>query len=150
MSRRGSITHRVAKELASIICPLVCQSPHQLKNTQHFVQQVQQVKLGQGEVITSYDVKALFISVPVDCSTNIVKHRLSQDLTLPQRTQMSIHQIVTLLEFCLKNTSSSRVSIMNRSMVQPWVPPLVYSLATSSWKSLKSKPLTLPPPPTFG
>ena len=34
----------------------------------------------------------------------IVKQRLTQDPTLPQRSQMSIPQIVTLLEFCLKNT----------------------------------------------
>ena len=33
---------------------------------------------------------------------------------------------------------------MSRSVVQPWVPPLVLSLPTCSWKSLKSKPLALP------
>ena len=104
VSSRGSITYGVAKELASIIHPLVGQSQHHLKNTQHFIQQIQQVKLEQGEVISSYDVKALFTSVPVDPSINIVKQRLTQDPTLPQRTQMSIPQIVTLLEFCLKNT----------------------------------------------
>ena len=104
VSSRDSITYGVAKELAGIIHPLVGQSPHHLKNTQHFLQQIQQVKLWEGEVITSYDVKALFTSVPVDPSINIVQQKLSQDPTLPQRTQMSIQQIVTLLEFCLKNT----------------------------------------------
>ena len=81
---------------------------------------------GAEEVISSYDVKALFTSVPVGPSITIVKQRLTQDPILPQRTQMSIPQIATLMEFCLKiPTSSSRVSIMNRSMVQPWVPPSV-------------------------
>ena len=37
-------------------------------------------------------------------SINIVKQRLTQDPTLPQRTQMSIPQIVSVLESCLKNT----------------------------------------------
>ena len=55
----------VAKELAHIIKPLVGQSPHHLKNTQHFIQQLQGKKLEPGEVITSFDVKALFTSVPV-------------------------------------------------------------------------------------
>ena len=54
--------------------------------------------------MTPYDVKALFTSVPVDPSINIVKHKLLQDPTLPQRTSMSIQQIITLLEFCLRNT----------------------------------------------
>ena len=104
MSSRGSIIYGVAKELASIICPLVGQSQHHLKNTQHFIEKIQQVKLQQGEVISSYDVKDLLTSVPVDPTINIVQQRLTKDSTLPQRTQMSIPQIVTLLEFCLKNT----------------------------------------------
>ena len=57
-----------------------------------------------GEVITSFDVKALFTSVPVRPARQIVKQRLQQDNTLPQRTCMSITQITSLLEFCLTNT----------------------------------------------
>ena len=90
VSSRGSITYGVAKELAYIIKPLVGQSPHHLKNTQHFVQQLQGKKLEPGEVITSFDVKALFTSVPVHPAIQIVKQRLQQDTTLPQRTSMSI------------------------------------------------------------
>ena len=103
MSSRGSITYGVAKELPYIIKPLVGQSPHHLKNT-HFIQQLQTKRLEPGEVITSFDVKALFTSVPVAPSIQIVKQKLSQDPTLPQRTNMSIQQIVQLLEFCLTNT----------------------------------------------
>ena len=104
VSSRGSITYGVAKELSHIIKPLVGQSPHHLKNTQHFIQQIQGKKLQAGESITSYDVKALFTSVPVQPAVQIVKHRLQQDPTLPQRTSMSISQIISLLEFCLTHT----------------------------------------------
>ena len=90
--------------LSHIIKPLVGQSPHHLKNTQHFIQQLQDKKLQPGEVITSFDVKALFTSVPVQPSIQIVKNRLQQDTTLPQRTAMSISQITSLLEFCLTHT----------------------------------------------
>ena len=101
---RGSITYGVAKELAHIIKPLVGQSPHHLKNTQHFVQQLQGKKLESGEVITSFDVNTLFTSVPVHPGIQIVKQRLQQDTTLPQRTSMSTPQITSLLEFCLTKT----------------------------------------------
>ena len=101
VSSRGSITYGVAKELSHIIKPLVGQSPHHLKNTQHFIQQLQGKRLETGETITSYDVKALFTSVPVQPSIQLVKQRLQQDNTLPQRTSMSIPQITSLLEFCL-------------------------------------------------
>ena len=104
VSSMGSITYGDAKELAHIIKPLVGQSPHHLKNTQYFIQQLQGKKLEPGEVITSFDVKALFTSVPVQPVIQIVKQRLQQDNTLPQRTSMSIQQITILLEFCLTNT----------------------------------------------
>ena len=104
MSSRGSITYGVAKNLSYIIKPLVGQSPHHLKNTQHFIQQLQGRRLEPGEVITSFDVKALFTSVPIQPYIQIIKQRLQQDTTLPQRTCMSIPQIITLLEFCLTNT----------------------------------------------
>ena len=90
--------------MAYIIRPLVSQSPHHLKNTQHFVQHIQKARLEPGEVNTPYDVKALFTSVPVDPSINIVQQKLTQDPKLHQRNSMSIQNIITLLEFCLKNT----------------------------------------------
>ena len=49
-------------------------------------------------------MKALFTSVPVQSAIQIVKQRLQQDITLPQRTSMSIAQITSPLEFCLTNT----------------------------------------------
>ena len=66
----------VAKALSYIIKSLVGQSPHHLKNTQHFIQQLQSKKLEPREVITSFDVKALFTSVPVHPAIQIVKQRL--------------------------------------------------------------------------
>ena len=69
------------------------------------MQHIKEVKLEPGEVMASYDVKVFFSSVPVDPSINIRKQKLQQDPLLSQRTNMFIcSQIVTLLEFCLKNT----------------------------------------------
>ena len=104
VSSRGSITYGITKELSHIIKPLVGQSQHHLKNTQHFIQQLQGKRLEPGGVITSFDVKALYTSVPVQPSIQIVKQRLQQDNTLPQGTSMSIPQITSLLEFCLTHT----------------------------------------------
>ena len=93
----------MAKELAYIIKPLVGQPPYHLKNTQHFVQQIHSKRLEPGEVMTSFNVKALF---NLSASWPLHPHiqRLAQDPTLPQRSNMSIPYIVTLLDFCLKNT----------------------------------------------
>ena len=119
VSSMGSITYGVAKELAYIIKPLVHQSPHHLKNTQHSVQQLQGKRLEPGEVITSFDVKALYTSVPVPPAIQIVKQRLQQDPTLPQKTACPYHKLHPYWSSVLPTlTSSSRVSIMNKSKVQ--------------------------------
>ena len=79
-------------------------TPSSPKNTPKFVEHIRKVKLEPGEVMASYDVKALFTSVPMDPSTATVKYKLQQDPLLSPGTSISIPQIVSLLEFCLKNT----------------------------------------------
>ena len=104
MSSCGSATYGVAKELAKILKPLVGKSPHHITSTQDFVEQAKQIKLEPGECLSSYDVSALFTSVPVDPALNIIKDLLDQDTTLKERTVMEVRDIILLLEFCLKNT----------------------------------------------
>ena len=97
VSSRGSITYGVAKELAHSTKPLVGQSPTTSK-TPNILSNNSRAK------DWTRDVKALFTSIPVPYAIQIVKQRLQQDTTLPQRTSMSIPQITSLLEFYLNNT----------------------------------------------
>ena len=52
----------------------------------------------------SYDVTALFTSVPVDRALEVITERLHEDDTLTSRTEIIIPQIVELLDFCLSTT----------------------------------------------
>ena len=95
--------------------------------------------------MTSYDVKALFISVPMDPSINIVRQNLQQNPLLSQRTNMSIPQTITLMEFHLKNTyflfqGKYYKQVHGAVMGSPLTPLLPACL----WKSLKSRPLAVP------
>ena len=74
----------VAKKLASIIYPLLGQSPHHIK-TQQFVDHIKSVLLEPGEVMTFYDVKAQFVLVPMDLAIAIVQHKLQWYCLLPNR-----------------------------------------------------------------
>ena len=94
----------MAKELAKILKPLVGKSPHHINSTQDFVEQVKHITLVPGECLSSYDVSALFTSVPVDPALNITKDLLEKDHTLKERTVLAVSDIILLLEFCLKNT----------------------------------------------
>ena len=94
----------MAKELAKILKPLVGKSPHHINSTQDFVEQVKHITLAPGECLSSYDVSALFTSVPIDPALKIRKDLLVKDPTLKDRTVIGIDDIILLLEFCLKNT----------------------------------------------
>ena len=104
VSSRGSISYEVAKELARILRSLVGKSPHHIKNTGDFVQQVRGIKLLPTECITSYDVSALFTSVPIESAITIIRKRLELDPELHHRTSMRVEHITSLLEFCLRTT----------------------------------------------
>ena len=104
MSIRGSINYEVAKELSRILKLLVGNSPHYIKNTGDFVQQMKGITLQANECITSYDVSVLFTSVPIDPAINIIRGKLELDQELYTRMSMKIEQVISLLEFCLKTT----------------------------------------------
>ena len=104
VSSRGSVTCGVAKELARILKPLTGNTIHHISNSMEFADDIKKIKLEEGEYIISYDVSALFTSIPVQSAIEVTKKRLEQDTELHQRISMSINNILELLEFCLCNT----------------------------------------------
>ena len=151
VSSCGSVTYGVAKELAKILKPLVGKSPHHINSTQDFVEQAKHFKLEAGECLSSYDVSALFTSVPIDPALNIIKDLLVKDNTLKERTVMEVEDIILLLEFCLKNTYFSfqgqfYEQVEGAAMGSP-VSPIVANLYM---EYLEQKALsTAPNPPKF-
>ena len=104
VSGRGTVTYGTPKELAKILKPLVGKSPHHVLNILDFVQHIKGIRLQQDECIMSYDFKALFTSVPIVLAINTIRDKLTKDKDLQQRTSIAVNHIISLLEFCLKNT----------------------------------------------
>ena len=104
ISSIGTVTYKTAKELAKILKPLVGLSSHHVHNIKDFVEQLKDVRLKQEEGIISYDVTALFTSVPIQPVLKTMEQKLANDKDLQQRTTMSIKHIIRLLEFCLRST----------------------------------------------
>ena len=111
------------------------------------MKQVKHITLAPGECLSSYDVSALFTSVPVDPALNSIKEK---DHTLKESTVMAVSDIILLLEFCLKNTYFSfqdqfYEQIEGAAMGSP-VSPIVANLYM---KYLEQKALSTAPPPRF-
>ena len=64
VSSIGAVTYSTSKELSRILRPLVGKSPHHICNNQDFIEHLKAITLGPEEVMVSYDVSALFTSVP--------------------------------------------------------------------------------------
>ena len=104
VSSCGSITYNSAKFLADILSPLVGRSSRHLKNSADLVNKLSDIRINQDECLVSYDVSALFTSVPVDESINIIRDLLINDESLEDRCNLSPEQVTDLLSVCLKTT----------------------------------------------
>ena len=103
VSSIGAVTYSTSKELSRILRPLVGKSPHHICNNQHFIQHLKGITLGPDEVMVSYDVRALFTSVPIQPALEVIEKLLKEDQDLQKRTTMSTKHIMDLLEFCLRS-----------------------------------------------
>ena len=104
VASRGGITYNAARVLADILSPLVGQSDHHVMNSSAFVDKIQDLEVPPGQKLISYDVTALFTSIPVPDAIEAVQLKLSADDTLSERTSLSIDKILELLKFCLDTT----------------------------------------------
>ena len=104
VSSIGQLPMPTSKELSRILKPLVGRSPYHIQNTQDLIQQIEGIQLQPTQCMVSFDVKALFTSVPIQPAITIIKKLLEEDQSLQQRTTMSVNNITCLLEFCLKST----------------------------------------------
>ena len=93
-----------ARFVANILAPMVGHTPHHLKNSAHLVEKMKQISLDDDESLVSFDVTALFTSVPVEESLTLIQSKLAQDTSLTDRTRLSPHQITELLRLCLTTT----------------------------------------------
>ncbi|XP_072048674.1 uncharacterized protein [Amphiura filiformis] len=106
VSSIGSVSYELARFVADIISPLIGQTVHHIKNTQTFVDQVRDLVVHADESLISFDVTALFTSIPVKDTLNVIKHLLENDNSwqVDSAENLSVDNIIQLLSFCLNTT----------------------------------------------
>ena len=79
-------------------------TPSFVKNSQHFVEMIREMRVEENEVLVSFNVKSLFTNVPVDKALEVIQAKLLDDETLVERTGIPPHHVTHLLELCLRST----------------------------------------------
>ena len=95
---------KLSKHVACILKPLTGNTHYTVKNSMEFCNYISTVNFHDDEELVSFDVVSLFTSTPVEHAVEVAHHRLSQDATLSQRTDIRIPDLTNLLKFCLSST----------------------------------------------
>ena len=130
---------------------LVGNTIHSVKNNKELVDKLKGLVVAPGQKLVSYDVKALFTSVPVEQALNVIQRKLKQDLTLPDRSVLNIDQLIQLLEYCLTTTyfvygGEFYQQVHGAAMGSP-VSPIVANLYMEHFESIALS--TAPRPPSL-
>ena len=96
--------YNTAKFLAEILRPLVGLNDHHIINSEDFISKIADLEVPPGQKLVSYDVSALFTSVLINEAIPVVRSKLEDDPTLPDRCSLDVSQLSTLLEMCLSST----------------------------------------------
>ena len=107
VASRGSITYNAAHELADVLSPLVGKTEHHIQNSGDFVNKVKDLEVPPGQKLVSYDVSALFTSIPVLDAVAAIERKLNSDPLLHKCTPLSHKRVIELLSFCLNSTNFS-------------------------------------------
>ena len=77
---------------------------HHVKDTKDLVDSLKDVRIEEDERFISHDVVSLFTKTPIKEALRVIKTRLEDDTSLQDRTNLSVQDVISLLEFVLAST----------------------------------------------
>jgi len=77
---------------------------HHVKNSRGLAEFMKDFTIAEDEEFVSHDVVALFTSTPIPETLEYIKNELTKDVTLKDRTNLDVGDIMELLEFICNTT----------------------------------------------
>ena len=102
VSQIGNPTYHMCKILTDILNPLDEAGNSFVQNSFQLKDFLKKVKMTPNSLLASFDVKALYPSIPVKKALEVVRQKLEADETLKDRTKWTSKEIIELLEIFLE------------------------------------------------
>ena len=99
----GSALYNTSKYLTEILSPIQNMNNNSVLNSTQFAREISSMKIDDDETMVSFDVVSLFTAIPVQKTCHYIRTKLEQDDTLTLRTNLTIDDIISLLDFTLSN-----------------------------------------------
>ena len=100
----GSVAKEVDKYISKILQKYVGKTDYYIKNSAHFAETIKDLRVEEDETLVSYDVEALYPSVPQLEAIDIFHQLMLNDPNLSSKTTMTANNIIILFKICVKTT----------------------------------------------
>ena len=95
-------TYKICKILTDILNPIAVNGQSFVENSYDLKKTLEKIQVDKDDIQASFDVVALYPSIPIDKALDCVRERLQNDETLAARTEWKPDDIVNLLKICLE------------------------------------------------
>lgn len=100
----GSPSYNIAKYLSKILTPSTNKSAIKLKNSIDIKQKLQSFTVPATHMLISFDVKALFTSIPQIFALDCLETFLEEHKDIYDRTRLNASEILKLIKLCFDST----------------------------------------------
>ena len=131
VSAVGSDTYKLAKYVNKLLSPYLVKEESYVTNISNFVEQLKSLSVASDELLDSFDVKSLFISVPGPAALHAVQE-IEENADFATRNGFESGMAMELLRIGLTS--------FHLLMTLPWGRLSCLWSRTCSWLSLKNAP----------
>ena len=103
VSACGTATYNTAKFITNILQNYCGKTSSFVKDSTDFIQKIKHLSINPEEALVSFDVSALFTSIPVPVALQVINSKISTCTNFTNICKIPTEKFIKLLEFTLTN-----------------------------------------------